>query len=127
MEIHLRHATQHMCRYMASDHYLSYRKIALTQCPQAHRSCLRWICFALPLIAVDAKLKPLLMAMSDKIRSYAELRELIRLSLRAQHPEWIEPNGDSPTCDSYEARFAELLGLVHPRKRDAAAHRLGAE
>jgi hypothetical protein len=48
--------------------------------------------------------------MSDKIRSYAELQELIRVSLRIQHPEWIDPNGDSPVCDSYEARFAELLG-----------------
>ena len=54
--------------------------------------------------------------MSDKIRSYAELQELIRVSLRIQHPEWIEPNGDSPVCDSYEDRFAELLGLSHPRK-----------
>ena len=47
--------------------------------------------------------------MSDKIRSYAELRELIRVSLRAQHPEWIEADGKSPTCDYYESRFAELL------------------
>ena len=53
--------------------------------------------------------------MSDKIRSYAELRELIRVSLRAQHPEWVEPNGDSPICDAYEARFAELLGLTDTR------------
>jgi hypothetical protein len=51
---------------------------------------------------------------SDKIRSYAELREFIRVSLRIQNPEWIAPNGDSPLCDSYEARFAELLGLTHP-------------
>jgi hypothetical protein len=54
--------------------------------------------------------------MSDKIRSYAELRELIRLSLRTQHPEWVEPNGDSPICDSYEARFAELLRLTRSRE-----------
>jgi hypothetical protein len=58
--------------------------------------------------------------MFDKIRSYAELQELIRVSLRTQHPEWIEPNGDSPVCDSYEARFAELLGLTGPRRDDAA-------
>ena len=50
--------------------------------------------------------------MSNKIRSYAELRELIRVSLRVQHPEWIEPNGDSPICESYEARFAELLARI---------------
>jgi len=58
--------------------------------------------------------------MSDKIRSYAELRELIRVSLRVQHPEWVEPNGDSPVCDSYEARFAEILGLSYPQEDDAA-------
>jgi hypothetical protein len=44
-----------------------------------------------------------LIAMSDKIRSYAELRELIRLSLRAQNQEWVEPDCDSPICASYEA------------------------
>jgi hypothetical protein len=58
--------------------------------------------------------------MSDKIRSYAELRELIRVSLRIQNPDWVEPNGNSPVCDSYEARFAELLGLTHPREDDGA-------
>jgi hypothetical protein len=50
--------------------------------------------------------------MSDKIHSYAELRELIRVSLRIQNPEWVGPNGDSPVCDSYEARFAETIGLI---------------
>jgi hypothetical protein len=49
-------------------------------------------------------------AMSDKIRSYVELREFIRVSLRIQNPEWVEPNGDSPICDSYEARFVKLIG-----------------
>jgi len=58
--------------------------------------------------------------MSDKIRSYTELRKLIRVSLRIQNPEWVEPNGDSPLCDSYEARFAALLGLTHPLEDDAA-------
>jgi hypothetical protein len=57
--------------------------------------------------------------MSDKIRSYTELRKLIRVSLRIQNPEWVKPNGDSPLCDSYEARFAELLGLTHPLEDDA--------
>ncbi len=68
----------------------------------------------------DARLKPLPIAMSDKIRSYSELREFIRVSPRIQHPEWIEPNGDSPVCDSYEARFAEILGLSDPRRNDTA-------
>ena len=53
---------------------------------------------------------------SKKIRSYEELQELIRISLRAQHPEWVEPNGESPICNFYESRFAELLGLANARK-----------
>jgi hypothetical protein len=64
----------------------------------------------------EVLLEPSLVPMSKKIRSYAELQELIRVSLRAQHPEWVEPNGDSPICDWYEARFAQLLGLINPRK-----------
>jgi hypothetical protein len=58
--------------------------------------------------------------MSDKIRSYDELRELIRVSLRVQNPEWVEPNGESPVCDSYEARFVELLGLTRSRGSNTA-------
>ena len=73
-----------------------------------------------PALRLDAKLKTLTIVMSDKIRTYAELRELIRVSLRIQNPEWVQPNGDSPVCDSYEARFAELLQLSHVREDDLA-------
>ena len=41
--------------------------------------------------------------------SIAELRQQIRYDLRIQHPEWVEPNGGCPKCDSYESRLAELL------------------
>ena len=44
-----------------------------------------------------------------KSHSYAELRQQIHHDLRLQHPEWILPNGESPICDSYEARLMELL------------------
>jgi hypothetical protein len=47
-----------------------------------------------------------------KIRSYAELRALMRASLQSQHPEWMEPNGKSPMCDAYDARLAYLLELA---------------
>ena len=50
-------------------------------------------------------------AMHDEIRTYAELQQQMHYALREQHPEWVEPDGDSPTCDSYERRFAELLVL----------------
>ena len=41
--------------------------------------------------------------------SIAELRQQIHYDLRFQHPEWVEPNGGCPKCDSYESRLAELL------------------
>jgi hypothetical protein len=42
-------------------------------------------------------------------------------ALRKQHPEWIKPNGDCPTCDSYESRFAELLNLFQASERKSSA------
>ena len=50
--------------------------------------------------------------MSAQVHSYTELQQQIRDDLRIQHPEWIEANGHCPTCDSYESRLAELLGLA---------------
>jgi hypothetical protein len=44
-----------------------------------------------------------------EVTGYVELQREIRHALRAQHPEWIETDGKSPTCDYYESRFAELL------------------
>ena len=47
--------------------------------------------------------------MSHQIHTYTELRHQIHDDLRIQHPEWVEPNGECPKCDSYESRLAELL------------------
>jgi hypothetical protein len=49
--------------------------------------------------------------MSDQMNCYSELQQQIHEDLRIQHPEWVEPNGSCPICDSYESRLAELLGL----------------
>ena len=46
---------------------------------------------------------------SRQIHTYAELRQQIHHDLRLQHPEWIEPSGESPMCDFYEARLMDLL------------------
>jgi len=46
---------------------------------------------------------------SQKNCRYTELRQQIHDDLRIQHPEWVEPNGESPMCDFYEARLMELL------------------
>ncbi len=50
--------------------------------------------------------------MPNEIHSYSELQRQIHEDLRIQHPEWVEPNGESPICDSYESRLAQLLGLT---------------
>jgi hypothetical protein len=42
-------------------------------------------------------------------------------ALRQQHPEWVQPNGDCPTCESYEARFAELLNNFQANEHKSAA------
>ena len=49
--------------------------------------------------------------MHGEIRTYAELQRQIHYALREQHPEWVEPDSDSPIYHSYERRFAELLAL----------------
>ena len=48
-------------------------------------------------------------AMPHQIHTYTELRQQIRDDLRIRHPEWVEPNGECPMCDSYESRLMELL------------------
>jgi hypothetical protein len=45
------------------------------------------------------------------IRTYRDLQQQIHDDLRAQHPEWIESNGESPICDGYERRLAQLIQL----------------
>jgi hypothetical protein len=46
---------------------------------------------------------------SGEIRSYRELQQRIHDDLRVQHPEWVEPSGECPTCESYERRLAESI------------------
>src|SRR5207245_9533442 len=55
-------------------------------------------------------------ALPHQIHTYTELRQQIHDDLRIQHPEWVEPNGESPMCDSYEARLMELLGISTRRR-----------
>lgn len=53
---------------------------------------------SLPSLAVEAS-------------AYVALQREMHDALLAQHPEWILPNGDCPTCEAYDRRFAELLTL----------------
>jgi hypothetical protein len=58
---------------------------------------------------------------SEEIRSYTQLQQQIHDALRVQHPDWVEPNGDCPACESYESRLAELLGLSSLNEHRSAA------
>src|SRR4029078_11557877 len=48
-------------------------------------------------------------AVPQQIQTYAELRQQIHHDLRLQHPDWVKPNGEAPSCYSYEVRLMELL------------------
>ena len=63
--------------------------------------------------------------MSHKIDAYTELKQQIHHDLRVQHPEWIQPDGDCPTCDSYESRLAQMLSRLanHIRPRRTQPNR----
>jgi len=50
--------------------------------------------------------------MAHQIHTYTELRQQIHDDLRLQHPEWVQPNGESPLCDAYEARLTEMLDTL---------------
>jgi len=52
--------------------------------------------------------------MPHQVNDYAGLLQQIRNDLQLQHPEWIQPNGQCPMCDSYEARLIELLDASKP-------------
>jgi len=50
--------------------------------------------------------------MLHQLYTYADLRKQIHDDLRIQHPEWVKPNGESPMCDSYEARLMKTLNVL---------------
>jgi hypothetical protein len=56
------------------------------------------------------------MAVPHEVHTYTELRQKIHDDLRVQHPEWVQPDGKSPMCDSYEARLVELLAALKRRE-----------
>ncbi len=58
---------------------------------------------------------------AGQVRTYTELQRQIHHDLQVQHPEWIEPNGDSPICDFYERRLAELIDLFQDKRRKVLA------
>ena len=66
--------------------------------------------------APHLNLLPRPIAMSHPIHTYTELQQQIHDDLRIQHPEWVNPNGEFPRCDSYEARLTEMLDTLTRRR-----------
>jgi hypothetical protein len=55
------------------------------------------------------------------VEPYVQLQRQMHDALLKEHPEWVQPNGGCPTCEAYESRLAELLGLSpHNEHRSAA-------
>ncbi len=56
-----------------------------------------------------------------QVRTYAELQEQLHRDLMAQHPEWIDANGNCPTCDSYDRRLAEVIAAFQSASHSSIA------
>jgi 23S rRNA maturation mini-RNase III len=54
-----------------------------------------------------------------EVQEYVHLQRQIHDALRKEHPEWVEPNGESPMCDFYEARLTEHLETFTRRGSNA--------
>ena len=55
-------------------------------------------------------------AVPHQIHTYAELRQQIHHELRIQHPEWVQPNGESPSV--ILTKCASWNCSIHSRERD---------
>ena len=51
------------------------------------------------------------------VRTYRELQRQLHKDLLAQHPEWIEADGNCPTCDDYERRLAQLISIFKSQSK----------
>jgi len=56
-------------------------------------------------------------------RTYGELQRQLHKDLLAQHPEWIDADGNCPTCDDYERRFARLISIFKSQSKSIGSKR----
>ena len=54
-----------------------------------------------------------------EVQEYVHLQRQVHDALRKEHPEWVEPNGESPMCDFYETRLTEQLETFARRGSNA--------
>ena len=62
-------------------------------------------------------------AIITEVPAYARLQREMHAALLAQNPQWIGENGQSPQCDDYDRRFAQLLSFCRGFER---AHTLAS-
>ena len=44
-------------------------------------------------------------------RTYRQLQRQLHKELLAQHPEWIDADGNCSICDDYDRRLAQLISI----------------
>ena len=76
------------------------------------------VCLLPILVGMKTNASPIV---PNKVPAYVQLQQQMHEALRKEHPEWVEPNGECPTCEAYESRLAELLGLSSPSEYQSAA------
>ena len=101
---------KHMCAALWSTLTWPWRALTAPMPVRHSRRALRRIPPA-PIL----NLLPMPIAMSHPIHTYTELQQQIHDDLRIQHPEWIESNGASPMCDSYETCLTKMLDTLTRR------------
>jgi len=56
-----------------------------------------------------------------EIEPYVQLQRQMHEALLKEHPEWVQANGECPTCEAYESCLAGLLGLSSQSDHRSAA------
>jgi hypothetical protein len=85
---------------------------------KSHARAMAACWLSLMLLAMKTSASPIV---PDVVQPYVQLQQQIHQALRKEHPEWIQPNGDCPTCEAYESRLAELLRLSSQSEHRSAA------
>jgi hypothetical protein len=51
------------------------------------------------------------------VRTYRELQRQLHEDLLAQHPEWIDADGNCSMCDDYDRRLAQLISIFKSERK----------
>ena len=60
---------------------------------------------------------------TPSVRTYRELQRQLHKDLLAQHPEWIDADGNCSTCDDYDRRLAQLISIFKSRSKTTSGQK----